>query len=246
MSSKKYKNKLCTYCWKPSDSADHVPSKNVFSVENRQLVKVPSCKKCNAGFSRDDEYLRMVVSMEETLAERDDVKPVAEDFIRSLYLKEKQGFLSSIQRSIGEVDRYTPSGIYIGKWGTIRIDNHRLQRIAERITRALYFHESGEALPTWCKVTARHSWDFRRDSGQAGESFRALAGHVLSRESRVIANGKFTYHFTFCEEFRDDAQFKMGDYFTIWYLNLYDRFDFLSFTGTEKKDQARSPLLIGA
>lgn len=232
MSSKKYKNKLCTYCWKQSDSADHVPPKAAFTVENRRLVKVPSCKKCNSGFSLDDEYLRMIVSMEEHLAERDDVKPIAEDFIRSLHLKEKQGFLESIQRSIHDVDRFTPTGLYADTAGAISLDNLRLQRIAERITKGLYYHERKSAIPTWAKVTARYSENYLSDAGNAGSSYRLLAGYTLSRESRSLANGAFTYHFTLGEEFRHEPEYKADDLFTMWYLSLYDRFEFLCFTSS--------------
>jgi hypothetical protein len=59
----------CVYCGvAPGATNDDVPPKNLFLrplPEN--IVKVAACQPCNAGFSKDDEYMRLALYM------RDDV-----------------------------------------------------------------------------------------------------------------------------------------------------------------------------
>lgn len=57
--------KKCAYCGGEADTKDHVIPKNLYpeSIRNRnvQLLTVPSCKKCNEGFSDDEEHFRNIL-----------------------------------------------------------------------------------------------------------------------------------------------------------------------------------------
>ncbi len=242
MSSKKYRGKLCAYCWAESQSADHVPPRNLFAVEDRTgLVKVPACTKCNAEFSLDDEYTRLVLSLDSELADRDDISQISSEAIRSLGNPKKAGLLKSVQQSIRYVDRVTPSGLYIDRAPVVSINNMKLQALAAHIARGLYYEVRKAPLPRRCTVTARHAWDFVQEPGAVGDSFRLLADYVVNKgQERVIANGKFRYWYTFAEEFDKElaTQGEQRDpYFSIWYLSLYDRFEFLVFTSSSKEPQ---------
>ncbi len=63
-------SKKCIYCGNnfpdKEITRDHVPSKNLFPPSNpiKNPILVPSCKKCNSDFSKDEEYFRiMLVNM---------------------------------------------------------------------------------------------------------------------------------------------------------------------------------------
>jgi len=57
--------KKCAYCGGEAETDDHVVPKNLYpkSIRNRnvQLLTVPSCNKCNAGFSDDEEHFRNII-----------------------------------------------------------------------------------------------------------------------------------------------------------------------------------------
>jgi len=57
--------KKCAYCGGEANTDDHVIPKNLYpkSIRNQnvQLLTVPSCKKCNEGFSDDEEHFRNIL-----------------------------------------------------------------------------------------------------------------------------------------------------------------------------------------
>lgn len=59
--------KKCAYCGGLSNTNDHVIPKNLYPIsirkQNVQLLTVPSCDKCNAGFSDDEEHFRNIITV---------------------------------------------------------------------------------------------------------------------------------------------------------------------------------------
>src|SRR5271166_944356 len=71
---------LCTYCGETKlVTADHVPPKNMFRKPYPpNMWTVPGCQDCNGGFSKDDEYFRLVLTLNEKAKghpERDAILP---------------------------------------------------------------------------------------------------------------------------------------------------------------------------
>ena len=59
-------NKQCIYCCRITElTKDHVPPKNIFkgnmnNIGNKNLITVPSCKKCNREYGQDlDENFKI-------------------------------------------------------------------------------------------------------------------------------------------------------------------------------------------
>jgi len=54
---------MCIYCGRETaDTRDHVPPKCLIRPKHRaNLWTVPSCAQCNASYSRDEEYFRLMV-----------------------------------------------------------------------------------------------------------------------------------------------------------------------------------------
>lgn len=52
----------CIYCGEIASTKDHVPPKGLIRQSNRDnLWKVESCRNCNNGASRDEEYFRLII-----------------------------------------------------------------------------------------------------------------------------------------------------------------------------------------
>ena len=52
---------MCVYCGSAVTTVDHIPPKAIIPAKSRgNLLTVPSCRKCNNSFSKDDEYLMCV------------------------------------------------------------------------------------------------------------------------------------------------------------------------------------------
>lgn len=139
---------ICTYCGKTgSVTRDHVPPKSLFPKPRpSSLVSVPSCRACNVGASKDDEYFRLNLSIRET-----DVRPVAkaiaDDAIRGLARGRSTAFRTTFLRGVREVDLVSKAGIYLGRGGTYNVNLKRLNSVAKRIVRGLYLHHYKKLLP---------------------------------------------------------------------------------------------------
>lgn len=77
---KSLRRQPCIYCGRSDDPApDHVPPKGIFAEPRpSDLIRVPSCRSCNAGFQIHDDYFAA------TLARRADVErhPAARDLLQ--------------------------------------------------------------------------------------------------------------------------------------------------------------------
>src|SRR5262245_19265716 len=68
---------LCVYCGSAQDDVDHIPPRSMIPEDSRaKIIQVPSCKACNNGFSRDDEYM-MIWATTEGAIRSEDAKAVA-------------------------------------------------------------------------------------------------------------------------------------------------------------------------
>jgi hypothetical protein len=52
-----FRHRRCIYCNGAAESGEHVPTKRLLeSPYPRNLITVPSCRSCNNGYARDEEY----------------------------------------------------------------------------------------------------------------------------------------------------------------------------------------------
>jgi hypothetical protein len=58
MGEAKRRRAHCAYCGAPKVSEDHVPPKNIFSADRKNLITVPSCYEHNGKWSDLDEKFR--------------------------------------------------------------------------------------------------------------------------------------------------------------------------------------------
>lgn len=126
----------CIYCGSGTDlTKEHVPPKSFLRRNYAAgLRKVPACWTCNNGFSRDEEYFRLVVVGLLCHTEAADMLfdgPMSRSMDRNTILEDR--ILGSLQVHEGGV--------------VLDIECHRVFRIAEKIVRGLEFITTGMAYP---------------------------------------------------------------------------------------------------
>lgn len=133
---------LCTYCDQPAQEPDHVPPACVFpSPRPSNLITVLSCRACNLGYSKDDEYLKQVLAMRHDISEQPRAQPVVDSVFRALGRVEAQGYAAMVLRSLIEFPVRSPAGLHLGTAMAYHVNLHRVRRSLARTARALYRHE---------------------------------------------------------------------------------------------------------
>jgi hypothetical protein len=84
-------NNVCVYYGSTEAlTDDHIPPKTLFpKARPANLITVRSCRSCNEGASKDDEYFRLVISMRNDSGDHPAVKKTIPSIYRS-FAKIKQ------------------------------------------------------------------------------------------------------------------------------------------------------------
>ncbi len=216
--------KRCVYCGvKGRTSSDHIPPRSLYSQPYPpNLITVPACSACNQQASRDDEYFRTVISLKDSTYSHPDVQANLPSIFRGLQRPENKNFTRSFLNGIRQFNLRSPGGIQLGhKWG-FDVDLRRLDRVAERIVRGLFFHETRRALQYSAGVKA-WSEDGLRDIPIPilREYQETVIRPLLVSPSTSIGNGTFEYRFQVCEDEPNASA---------WLLTMYQDVRFLCLT----------------
>ncbi|OGE34233.1 hypothetical protein A3A14_04210 [Candidatus Daviesbacteria bacterium RIFCSPLOWO2_01_FULL_43_38] len=147
-------NNICIFCKGIADTREHIPAKQFFKgVPDKPLITVPSCKNCNIGFQKDEDFFRQFNAG--FLMDRSErAKELMENEItRSIQRKPALGHQMFNQMWL--VDAYTKSGLYVGKMTGYKVsdlDRKRIDRIVTKIIQGLFYHEFKQHLPKDWKV----------------------------------------------------------------------------------------------
>lgn len=210
------KHGTCAYCGelKPI-TRDHIPPRNLFQKPRPQnLITVPCCEDCRGGWSADDEYFRLAVTVNSNAEGNPNAMKNHEVILRSLRKPGKWKFAQHVNDSLGHVSVQTPGGIYLGRAPAIRVQAKRINRVAERIIRGLFFEEFKVPVPEGYEVTNRMS---QQGFGNALEGIKPS----LFKPWREIGKKHFRYTY---------AQADEDPYSVVWLSILYDSLRFLGFT----------------
>lgn len=143
---------ICLYCGGKSETRDHIPTRGLLNKPYpNNLMTVPSCKKCNNSFSKDEEYLIILlitISDSHTLSEKQesngkldraiDRKPLLYDSLIDTLTIGGNGkvFINIEQERVGRIVSKIACGIYSKEFKQVRplvefnrvktfsIDNH--------------------------------------------------------------------------------------------------------------------------
>jgi 5-methylcytosine-specific restriction endonuclease McrA len=147
----------CVYCGVLGPvTDDHVPPRSFYpAIPPKNLITVPSCEPCNIGFSKEDDYVRLVLAVNEHArgnSDRNEILPAVKRFAEH---RRSKNVLSKFYRSLEVGLHQNPQGLYI--WAQhFRVEMQRLDRFATRVVKALFFREKGYRLPDFYKVNAIH------------------------------------------------------------------------------------------
>jgi hypothetical protein len=209
--------KTCIYCKKiAEDHPDHVPPKGLFPKPRPStLVTVPSCKKCNKGFEKDDEYFRRIVLMRQDVGDSPAGSRLLPSLFRDLERKESMGLSKRIIRTMREEEVRTPQGIILGKTPVYEAENIRLERTIKRIAYAFTYHVTGETLPDNYEI-------FVHTTLETDKAFVEMIAPVLKGRTRTSIGGDvFSYTSASVAEDRFSA---------LWLFVFYDRVPYVAIT----------------
>ncbi len=115
--------------------------KNLFvGFPDEELIKVPGCKSCNEGSSKDDEYFRAFLIPQEDIASHPQAQKLNRIVREKFDASELKGLESRMYSQLHAKDVYTPAGIYLGQKNLIYPEYHRIDASLKKILKGLFFH----------------------------------------------------------------------------------------------------------
>lgn len=125
----------CYFCGSLGTTKEHAPAKCFFPSEAQyriELITVPSCTKHNSETSKDDEYVRNIITMHYS-----NNAVAFKHFLDKTYrsLLHSPAMASALFRRTKPVTRI-PGGAF-----AFQIDRNRFDDVLRKIAYAIYFHE---------------------------------------------------------------------------------------------------------
>lgn len=216
---RKYNNS-CIYCGEPATRrGDHIPSKNLFKGIGLTPIIVPSCAKCNASYSDDEEYFRHLVCMIQ--AEHSFVANyIFETAVkRSMSARPALGLYMLSKMNV--VDLYSPNKIFLGKRTKYDLDENdhkRIFHVIDKYVKGLYFHEYGHIIPSDYRI--KNFW-------VTNKLEKTLEDNIGSYNVKMIKEDIFSYGYNKIPESAD----------SIWAFAFYGKPLFMSFVIPASKYQ---------
>lgn len=223
---KKHKPELCVYCGAAgSVTADHVPPKNLFPPPRpSDLVTVPACRRCHSKTtSLDDEYFRNTISMRHDVADHPAVQMIMPSIWRGLERPQAIGLAKSLVSSISMTEIFSRGGIYLGKRPAYAVDLSRLNRVAARVVRGMFFVLAGHRLPTNYGVNAYEVSGFKDVASAVAKDFGNLCQTLFrTGPARIIGDKVFLCWW---------GRTEVDENATFWILSFYTKVFFIAWTG---------------
>jgi hypothetical protein len=224
MGSKKRRNRECVYCGKVGPiTDDHIPPECLFAEDDRQnLIKVPSCLKCNREASKDDEYFRLL-TLREDVNHHPDVQAIPPILMRSLKKPEAMRFRSNVYRELTRVQPRTPAGLVLPARGALKLNRRRLFRVIERITKGLFYDLRGRRLPDAYDVNVSAPSTMTDKTEDELKWFAENVLEPLGRKTGImVGRGVFLFKVVFAD---------IDPNCSIWLYLFYGRIPFFALTG---------------
>lgn len=140
----------CGYCGRfDTVTIDEVPPRCLFaSAVPRDIIEVPACDRCHdRQTSRDDEHFKLKLAIHVGAEHNPTARALWPSLIRSVTKPEAPGWAGYVFRTLRKRSVHSPAGLYLGTYPTYELDVRRLERVAERIMRGLYYKWSGNPVP---------------------------------------------------------------------------------------------------
>ncbi|MFN8616585.1 MAG: hypothetical protein U0837_05775 [Dehalococcoidia bacterium] len=100
---------ICIYCGIEDEmTVDHIPPKCLFPGHVQDLLRVPSCSECNNGASQDDEYFRLMLTVNESAQGSVTLEAARDAVLRSMGREAAAGLRTQFFDSLMDVELKTP------------------------------------------------------------------------------------------------------------------------------------------
>lgn len=207
--------KLCYICGENGTSKEHAPAKSFFPEEaefRRNLITVNSCSKHNEDTSKDDEYVRNIISMSlgnNPIAFKQFMRKTVESF------KRNKGLLKSVTYNSKRV--YTENMGKIEPGLAFEIDRDRFDKVIKKISYALYYHEHNQ---TWDRALITMT-EFLRNSDMTPDNFGLLIQQFkpLLYEPEFDGHNPNVFKYKFLQTDSDDTNEQI-----LW-MKFYEGFE---------------------
>lgn len=191
------------------------------------MITVPSCKRCNEGFQKDDTYFCLFLTLPARARGHPDREKMLPNVLRSLNRPQAVRLNRAVRRHIIPVEHVTSSGIYLGRRQLIGFDIDRIERTAVRIIKGLHFLHFGQIIIDEHRVCAIHKGRMR----SASEHDVRLGLSLFYTISHVSTQTKYSVGTTFNYSFMKDCE-SPGS--ISWILHFYGNIDFICITSPLK------------
>lgn len=172
----------------------------------------------------DDEYFRLMLTTRDAAYNHPAAQEVWRRAMSRLSRPQSAGFKHAFLDTVREIELKTPAGIFLGTAGAYDVDFERLEVVASRIARGLFYHEIGRRLPSNCYYRAFvlerfDATDLSPDS-TIGRTVRALS----ELPHKDIGQGVFRYKWS------QVADADRHPNTTAWLFSFYESTLFLAST----------------
>ncbi len=216
--------RICVHCGKPGAiSDDHLPVKNIFERPlPSDLITVPACLACNGGASKDDEYFRLKIGLDEEVADHPVVKGNLGTIFQSLERPRADGLRRMLAADSRIVSVLSPGGLFLGKRLAFEVDLVRIFRVIQRTVRGLYWHETGRRLSDEYAVGVSSDDTLREEPPDVLEQWNVNIIRPLATVTpKRIGNGVFEYRHLIATDNPDAS---------LWALTFYGKKSFIGLT----------------
>ncbi|MBS0205693.1 MAG: hypothetical protein JSS49_22555 [Planctomycetes bacterium] len=191
-------DQICVHCQAvPATTKDHTPPENIYTKPlPPERPWVPSCDRCNKSFSKDDEYFRLKVGLNDKARGHPDVKGIIPVIFKSLNRIQAARFGMAFLRDLQYGPEFTQSGLYAGNRLAFDVDLSRIFRVVERTARGLYFVEKSELLPVNCRFWTISDDTLHQNGADAAEEIRSnIIAPLLAQPEHVVGRNAFSYRY---------------------------------------------------
>ncbi|MBN1152968.1 MAG: hypothetical protein JXA58_07145 [Dehalococcoidia bacterium] len=216
------KGQKCVYCGREVVlTEDHIPPRALWAKPRpKDLVIVPSCSDCNAGASKDDEYFKTMVVLKDGAGLHPEARAITGSVFRALQMPKKAAYRKYILNAVQLQSLRSKGGLYLGRVPTVDIDLARLDRVAARVIRGLYWHHLHDRLPADCLVVAWSESGLVSMDADALEQVSSMVGRLRSGDQHQLGRGVLQYWYATAEV----------QYASVWLLEFYGDVRFLGLT----------------
>jgi hypothetical protein len=205
-------------------TGDHVPPRTFYGkIPPKNLITVPACRPCNAGFSKNDDYVRLVLTTTEGRTDNETRNELIEVVKRFAERLESKNILSGFYESLESAYVLNEFGILVRRQ-KFMVEGARMDAFGVRVAKALFFRVKGHRLPDGYIVNSIHFRRFPQIEAMSVENrdfWPMIISELLHSSQKEVWGDVFSYSWVQSPN-NPDA--------TWWLLSLYGKTQYLCST----------------